>query len=77
MIETLASSRARRLFILASVSLDRSGGAATVGGDPHPPDGKLYIWRLCEFLTGGVATGVRAAARAVMAAVGRAALAAT
>ena len=41
MLETLTSSRARRIFILASVSLDRLGGATMIDGGPHSPDGKL------------------------------------
>ena len=41
MLEALAPSRAQWLFALASVSLDRLGGAATIDGGPHSPDGKL------------------------------------
>ena len=41
MLETLASSRAQQLFVLAPVSLDRLGGTAMMEGGPHSPDGKL------------------------------------
>jgi hypothetical protein len=34
-------SCAQWLFVLASVSLDRLGGAATIDRGPHLPDGKL------------------------------------